>query len=202
MKSTLVALVTLIAIAGAAFAQQVATASYYPLKVGSKWSYTDAASGENFTLQIANAQPANGVNAFKLQKVGHSDFDVVSNDASGIKCHARNFKGTMSNFNPAVVFAPATATLNAVQTTNPNFKNPATGNNTIWTAKFDAIEDVAVPAGKFAKCMRIELVIKDEKLGTVLAKIAMWLAPNAGMVQRKGQFFGVFYVQQLVSYQP
>lgn len=201
MKSTLVAFVTLVAMAGAASAQQIATNGYYPLKVGSKWSYTDAASGENFTLQVAQQQQANGVAAFKLARIGHSDFDVVSNEAGGIRCHARSFKGTTSNFSPAVVFAPATATLNTVQTTNPNFKNPATGNNTIWTAKFDAIEDVAVPAGKFAKCMRIELVIKDEKLGTVLAKIAMWLAPNVGMVQRKGQFFGVFYVQQLVSYQ-
>jgi hypothetical protein len=200
MKSTVVALAALFAIAGAASAQQIATNSYYPLKVGSKWSYADVASGEKFTLQVTGSEAANGVTAFKLQKVNDTDFDVVSNEVSGIKCHARHFNGVHSKFAPGVTFAPAQATMNVATTTNPNFKNPATGNNTLWTSKIDAIEDVAVPAGKFAKCIRIELVIKDEKLGTVLAKINMWLAPGVGMVQRKGQFFGVFYVQQLTSF--
>jgi hypothetical protein len=201
MKSTLVALVAFAALAGAAVAQQIQVQSYYPLKVGSSWSYADLSSGEKFTLKVTEKLKANGVDAFKLQKINDTDFDVVSNDATGIKCHARHFNGVFSQFNPGVLFAPASATMNVATTTNPNFKNPATGNATLWTSKIDAVEDVAVPAGKFAKCLRIELVIKDEKLGTVLAKINMWMAPNVGMVQRKGQFFGVFYVQQLTAHQ-
>lgn len=200
MKSTLAALVALVTLAGSAFAQSFPIASYYPMKIGSKWSFNDAASGDNFTLHMTEKVTINGRAAFKQVRIGNSDMDILSNDAAGILVHQRNFKGNLATYNPPVVFAPANVTLNAVSTTNPNFKNPATGNFTIWTTKFDTVEDIAVPAGKFAKCARLELVIKDEKLGTILAKMNMWLAPNVGMVKRQGQFFGVFYVQQLTSY--
>ena len=201
MKNTLAAVVAFLAFAGAACAQQFPISSYYPIKIGSKYSYNDSASGENFVLQFTEKVTANGHTAYKLQKLATTDYDVMSNDASGILLHARMFHGNLGTMNPGVAFGPANVTLNAVQTTNPNFKNPATGNNTIWTTAFDAIEDVSVPAGKYPKCARLALSIKDEKLGTVLAKINMWLAPNVGMVKRQGQFFGVFYVQQLTAVQ-
>jgi hypothetical protein len=70
----------------------------------------------------------------------------------------------------------------------------------VWTSRIDAVEDVSVPAGKFTRCLRLDLQIRDEKLGTVLARIQMWLARGVGMVKRQGQFFGVFYVQQLTSH--
>ena len=198
-KSILTAAVALVALTGSAFAQAFPISAYYPLKVGSKWSYNDSATGENFVLHAAETVNINGHTAMKLVRIGNTDVDVISNDASGILVHGRNFKGTNATYNPPVVFAPAAVTLNATQVTNPNFKNPATGNNTIWTTRFDTVEDIAVPAGKYPKCARLELVIKDEKLGTILAKMNMWLAPNVGMVKRQGQFFGVFYVQQLTA---
>ena len=199
MKSTLAALVALVTLAGAACAQQFPISQYYPTKVGSKYSYNDAASGENFVLQFTDLVNVNGHAAVKLQKLASTDYDVMSNDAGGILVHSRMFKGALATFNPPVVFAPANVTLNAVSTTNPNYKNPATGNNTLWITRFDTVEDIAVPAGKYAKCARLELIVKDEKLGTVLAKMDMWLAPGVGMVKRQGQFFGVFYVQQLTA---
>jgi hypothetical protein len=199
MKSTVAALVAFVTIAGAACAQTFPITSYYPTKIGSKYSYNDSASGENFVLQFTEAVNVNGHAAVKLQKMAHPDYDVMSNDGAGILLHARLFHGALASMNPAVVLGPANVTLNTVATTNPNYKNPATGNNTIWTTRFDALEDVAVPAGKYPKCARLELVIKDEKLGTVLAKMNMWLAPGVGMVKRQGQFFGVFYVQQLTA---
>jgi hypothetical protein len=195
------ALVALTTMAGVALAQApINVTPYYPLKLGSKYNYTDVASGDSFTLAVKEKVQLGATTAFRLARTSNADFDVISNDAQGIRVHTRNFKGVLANYNPPVVFSPANFTLNAVTTTNPNFANPATGNKTIWTTAISAIEDVQVPAGTFAKCLRLELTIKDEKLGTNLAKMNMWLAKDIGMVKRQGQFFGVFYVQQLTSY--
>jgi hypothetical protein len=200
MKSNLSALIALVAMAGAAVAAPLPIANYYPLKMNTTYAYTDVSSGDSFVLKINEKLTVNNVACFKLARTSNTDFDVVSNDANGVRVHSRNFKGVLANFNPPVVFAPANFEVGKAITTNPNYKNPATGNMTLWTTAIGAIEDITVPAGTYKGCARLELQIKDEKLGTVLAKMNMWLAPGVGMVKRQGQFFGVFYVQQLTKF--
>ena len=54
---------------------------------------------------------------------------------------------------------------------------------TTTVAKVVAIEDVTVPAGTFHDCLKIEQQISTSGLVTSSQQIAMWLAPDFGLVQ-------------------
>ncbi|MBI2945929.1 MAG: hypothetical protein HYY25_17160 [Candidatus Wallbacteria bacterium] len=184
--------------AAPALAQEVDMASYLPLKVNNTWHYVDTAGGNaEFDLKVSEQVAVSGAAAFKTLKTGSPDWDIMSNDAAGLRLHKRNDKNGTIDWAPGVKFAAPRAKVGDVQTTTPNFTNPATGNKMLWTAKFEKLTDVTVPAGTFKSCVQLRITIQDSVLGTKFANFDMFLAPGVGIVKRQGQFFGVFFAQLL-----
>ena len=177
---------------------------FFPMKTGDVWSMKDANTGEDFTLSIVGQMPVNGVQAWKQKRSranGAEEWDAMTNDpAKGIDLHVRFIRGTNATLTPPVHFADANTEAGKVYTTTPSFPNPATGNKTIWTVTVVGFEDVTVPAGTFKGCMKVNMLIKDVGLGTVLSKIDLYVAPKVGFVKRVGQFFGVFFVESCTKY--
>lgn len=196
------ALAIIIAVApAAALAQEVTIGDYLPMKVGNTWRYIDTAAGNvEFDLKMVEQTTVQGAPAFKNTKSGSADWDVMSNDAKGLRLHARNdHRGTI-DWAPGVTFATPKTKVGDVVTSTPNFLNPATGNKMVWTAKFEKLADVAVPGGTFKNCVQLKISINDSVLGTRFANFDMFLAQGVGIVKRQGQFFGVFFSQQLMRH--
>jgi hypothetical protein len=178
---------------------------FFPMHVNDTWFMKDANTSEDFTLSIVGTVPVNGVTAQKMKRSranGAEEWDAMTNDAAkGIDLHVRFIRGTNAVLTPAVHFADATTDAGKVYTTIPSFPNPATGNKTVWTCTVVGVENVTVPAGTFTGCMKVNMLIKDQGLGTVLSKIDLWVAPKVGFVKRVGQFFGVFFVETATKIQ-
>lgn len=178
---------------------------FFPMHLNDTWWMKDANTSEAFTLSIVGSLPVNGVNAQKMKRSranGAEEWDAMTNDAAkGIDLHVRFIRGTNAVLTPPVHFADATTDAGKVYTTLPSFPNPATNNKTVWTCTVVGVEDVTVPAGTFKGCMKVNMLIKDQGLGTVLSKIDLWVAPKVGFVKRVGQFFGVFFVETCTKYQ-
>lgn len=181
------------------FAQKLNVTDYFPLTQGLKWTYNDTASGEVQTITVAEAGSAHGSTTRKMRVTGRTDFDEVSNDAQGIRLHARAGRGLAATFDPAVVFTAQEATVGQTFSSTPSVRNPATGNTMTWVTKISGVEDVTVPAGKFTGCLKIEMIVKDTALGTKFSHVIMHLAKNVGLVKRSGQFFGTYFVQELTG---
>ena len=178
---------------------------FFPMSLNDTWWMKDANTAEDFTLTIVGTVPVNGITAPKMKRSranGSEEWDAMTNDpVKGIDLHVRFIRGNNAVLTPAVHFADATTNAGSVANTVPSFPNPATGNKTQWTCTVVGIEDVTVPAGTFKGCLKVNMVIKDQGLGTVLSKIDLWVAPKVGFVKRIGQFFGVFFVETLQKYQ-
>lgn len=177
---------------------------FFPMKLNDTWWLKDANTAEEFTLQIVGDVPVNGVKAPKMKRSranGAEEWDAMTNNAAkGIDLHVRFIRGNNAVLTPPVHFADATTDAGKIYTTVPAFPNPATGNKTTWTVTVVGFENVTVPAGTFNGCMKVNMLIKDQGLGTVLSKIDLWVAPKVGFVKRVGQFFGVFFVETLQKY--
>lgn len=187
----------------AAAPNAIVTLPFFPLHANDTWWLKDANTNEDFTLQVVGQIPVNGTTAFKMKRSranGQEEWDAMSNDAKGINLHVRFIRGNNAVLTPPVLFAPPSTDVGQVYVTTPSFPNPATGNKTVWTVKIEKVEDVTVPAGTFKGCMKVNMLIKDSGLGTVLSKIDLWVAPKVGFVKRVGQFFGVFFVESLQKY--
>lgn len=183
--------------------EAIVTQPFFPLHANDTWWLKDANTNEDFTLQVVGQVPVNGTSAWKMKRSrpnNQEEWDAMTSDAKGINLHVRFIRGNNAVLTPPVLFAPSSTDVGQVYTTTPSFPNPATGNKTVWTVKIEKLEDVTVPAGTFKGCMKVNMLIKDSSLGTVLSKIDLWVAPKVGFVKRVGQFFGVFFVESLQKY--
>jgi hypothetical protein len=190
--------------AGIAVRAPIVADEYFPMKVGHTWWMKDANTSEEFTLSIVGMVPVNGTRAWKMKRSranNQEEWDATVSDANGVFLHVRYIRGNNAVLAPPVQFAKANVVLGEVYTTTPSFANPATGNKTVWTTRCEKLEDIAVPAGSFKGCLKVNMTIKDAGLGTALSKIDLWVAPRVGFVKRVGQFFGVFFVETLQKYQ-
>lgn len=185
-------------------AKGIVALPFMPLKLGSQWWLKDANTNEDFYLKVIGEVAVNGVKAPKMQRSrpnNAEEWDAMTNDAAkGIDLHVRFIRGNNAVLTPAVHFADATTDAGKVHKTIPAFPNPATGNKTEWTVTVVGLENVTTPAGTFNGCMKVNMLIKDQGLGTVLSKIDLWVAPKVGYVKRVGQFFGVFFVETLTKH--
>jgi hypothetical protein len=175
--------------------------AYFPTKKGHLWNFKDFNTGELFNINIQGQQVIRGHNAWNFQRTRATaaDYDLISVEPQGVFLHYRFIRGNKMDLDPAVKFCDLELTAGKTYSTEPRMVNPATGNTTIWTAKVEKFEEVTVPAGKFA-CVKVNLVVKDSKLGTKLADASIWYGKGVGCVQRTGQFFGVFLVEKCLSY--
>lgn len=185
-------------------AKNIQSIQFMPLKLNSQWWLKDANSNEDFWLKIIGEVAVNGVKAPKMQRSranGAEEWDAMTNDpAKGIDLHVRFIRGNNAVLTPPVHFADAVTAAGKIHKTIPAFPNPATGNKTEWTVTIVGLENVTTPAGTFNGCMKVNMLIKDQGLGTVLSKIDLWVAPKIGYVKRVGQFFGVFFVESLTKH--
>ena len=161
-------------------------------------------SGEDFNINIQGQEMIRGHNAWNMQRtrtnISH-DKDLISLDEqNGVLVHYRWVRENEMDMAPPVKFLEWKVKVGEVYETEPSQLNPATGNTTKWRSKVEAIEDVTVPAGTFS-CVKVRLIVRDSKLGTKFADVEMWYGKGVGLVTRRGQFFGVYLVEQLLKYE-
>jgi len=176
--------------------------SYFPVKVGYTWAYSDKVSGENFDINIVGRQTIRGQNAWKIERTRANmanDYDLVTiDDQNGADVHFRFVRGNQMDLSPAVKMTAGQMATGQVFETEPVQRNPATGNTTIWRSKIEGFESKTVPAGTY-NCVKVRLLVRDSKLGTKFADVTMWYGKGVGLVARQGQFFGVYLVEDLNS---
>jgi len=149
--------------------------SYYPVQVGTQWTYKLGNMGDKFVITVA-----------KSAKVGQQDCavfdakfngkDAATEHVAWLKDGVHRFMYGDKNFEPSICFL------------KPNAKKGDTWNedykigDTNGTIKFLVdVADVEVPAGKFkdALVVHAEATEKD-----TVSKTTIWYAKNVGMVKQ------------------
>lgn len=185
--------------------QEFDVSAYYPVKIGSYWKYQDLSENNvQFKLEIKKTVPANGVNANLFERSTRVETDGITVGADGIVLHVqeRTNSGTVMKtlWTPPVKFADLKTKFGNRCTTTPGFLNPGTGNKMTWVSTVIGSADVTVPAGKFTNAVRIKVLVTDSVLGVKLCDFEMWVAHGVGVVQRQGNFFGVYFVQKMLEW--
>ncbi|MBI4868279.1 MAG: hypothetical protein HY816_15140 [Candidatus Wallbacteria bacterium] len=178
---------------------------YYPVNIGNYWKYTDLAVNKIFRMDVKKQIDVNGQKAYYYERDDKIETDAITVGADGISLHDQqrtNSDGSLFHavWTPQVKFAQLKTKFGEKQTTVPSFRNPGTGNTMTWVATVVGTQDVQVPAGKYKNCVRIKVLVTDTVLGVKLSDFEMWVAKGIGVVQRQGNFFGVYFVQKLLEY--
>ncbi len=186
--------------------QEFDISAYYPMGVGYSWKYQDTADNNvQFKMEIKRKVAANGKQAYLFERSTKVETDVVTAEADGMLLHAQqrtNRDGSVmqTTWTPPVKFSNARTKVGAQVATTPGFINPGTGNTMTWTSTVAGVQDVQVGTAKFTNCPRIRVLVTDTKLGVKLSEFEMWLGHKIGVVKRQGNFFGVYFAQNLLEW--
>jgi hypothetical protein len=183
MRAALLTLLVLAAPVSAADADK----EYYPLKVGTTWSYTLTTQQEKKTEKVVDTYV---LTALKEDKVGEQPCVVFEAKVGGkmvatehiaiLKDGVYRLKFSDQSIEPAVCFFKAAAKKG--DTWTQDFKV----SETAATGKYEMdVEDVEVRAGKFKGA----LVVRGEAIEKAGAdkkttKTTIWFAKNYGMVKQ------------------
>ncbi|MBI3892643.1 MAG: hypothetical protein HY303_14065 [Candidatus Wallbacteria bacterium] len=181
--------------------------SYYPITVGSFWKYQDSADNNvQFKLEIKKTMPVNGTTAAFFERSTKIETDAISTGNDGMFLHYQqrtNRDGSIleTTWTPPVKFTDAKTKIGAKCITTPSYHNPGTGNTMTWASTVVGTQDVTLGTSKFTNCVRIKVLVTDTVLGVKLCDFEMWVAKGIGVVQRQGNFFGVYFVQKVLEWQ-
>jgi hypothetical protein len=191
------------------------TAEYFPLGQGDTWTTKeiDTEDGENVeeieTTLISGTEKIKGVFAVKKIQVDDNpaevDYDLWTN-TNGLK-HYKSYDidfdedvvedEDITTYNPPVMYLPpwmSVGTRHAFKSTITAKEIPGstvtvklTGNVTV-----EGFEEVEVPAGKFADCIKIKIVsdfVAKKTNATGHEESTVWLAKGVGVVREEGYGF-------------
>jgi hypothetical protein len=162
----------ILAVGVAAPAQEATTNPYYPLKVGSEWTYK--VQGGPIKVKVAGPEKVGMINGYKLEtSAGNkvSATETVAVTPEGVK--RLNVNGLTPE--QPILFLPADP--NATKSWDVDTK---VGGQTI-KGKFTAnTEKVTVPAGNFDT---IHVKGADMQIGTTQTTVEYWFAKDVGIVK-------------------
>lgn len=190
-------LALLLVLAGPA-AAQTATAPYFPVTIGSSWTYQDNGV-DGHVSTITGTQAINGVTTLLLTDQTDGSTQNFSNDANGIRQH-RAFTpsvtvsgcGTVPEtdvYSPPVQLAPVTWSVGqsvaSSGTLNATLGNCGTfGFSYSATSALEAEELITVPAGRFLASRVRMSMFYSSALGSASLQHTYWLAPQVGTVKQ------------------
>jgi hypothetical protein len=186
VKRTL-GIVGLLVVGSAVFAQN-AEMTYYPLKVGSKWTYR--VGGQQMVLEVKRFDDVDGVKCAVLEtRADNLIFsECVAPGADGLY----RYKAQDSKITPPICFfkVPPQRGLNWEV-------DSAAGKLRVQgTFRMDEIE-VTVPAGKFKTFVSSFDVKQDGQM----VSISIYLAPGVGMVKQRMNVGGQEVLVELEKYE-
>jgi hypothetical protein len=177
-------------------AQKTAAADYFPLKVGSQWDYRVTADGEISQMSMVSG---------KIERIDGLDLTLVNTIQDGNIIFAEhmvcNKDGVFRHRIDGEAQAQPICVLKGQAQVGDSWQNSDTedGVEFIIKAKVIALEEVAVPAGKF-KALRVEyeVLVEEETVVTM----TLWFVANVGMVKQVVDLGGAEFVIELERYQP
>ncbi|MBI4866615.1 MAG: hypothetical protein HY816_06660 [Candidatus Wallbacteria bacterium] len=187
--------------------QEFDVRNYYPVAIGNWWKYQDTADNNvQFKLEIKKTVPVNGTTAALFERSTKVETDAITTNADGMLLHAQqrtNRDGSIlaTNWTPPVKFTDLKTKFGNKYSTTPSYTNPGTGNKMTWASTVVGVGDVTAGTNKFTNCVRIKVLVTDSVLGVKLCDFEMWVAKGIGVVQRQGNFFGVFFAQKVLEWQ-
>jgi hypothetical protein len=148
---------------------------YYPLKIGTKWTYKIAGQEDKFVVTAVKEEKVGEQNCVKIEaklkdQLVASEHVAIRNDG------VYRFKFGDQVIEPEICF------LKASSKKGDSWKHDFKIGETKATGKYEVdVEDVEVPAGKFkdAIVIRAEATEKDE-----VTKTTIWYAKKTGMVKQ------------------
>lgn len=149
-----------------------ATHPYYPLKLGSEWTYN--VQGGPIKVKVASAEKVGGTNGYKLEtsagnKVSASETVAVTKE--GVQ------RFNVNGLNPAtpILFLPA----DPETTKEWNIDTEVSGQKIKGTFKAEK-QKVTVPAGSYDA---IYVSGKDMTIGATTTTVEYWFAKDVGIVK-------------------
>ncbi|MBI4862436.1 MAG: hypothetical protein HY815_19580 [Candidatus Riflebacteria bacterium] len=180
----------------------VRAADYFPFQHGTRYTYVDTVTDQEFEMQVDGSARVQGAPIWKVTRpvkfLPRPDFVTMSVTGDGVFMHQRQLSGALMTFAPAVKLCEARATPGARCVTTPAEVNPGTRSRLTWISRVESIETVEVPAGQF-ESLKIRLVIRDTKTGTKFSDVDLYYGRGVGLVKRRGFIFGGFGGEELKS---
>jgi hypothetical protein len=179
--------------AAAARAEDLASSPYYPLKVGSAWTYK-AGDGGKFTMKVAKVEKVGDVNAARVEvvkdgKVESSELVAVRDDG----VYRYQFENKKAD--PPIRFLK----LPPKKDDAWKVESKSDGELIKGTFKMGEEDNVKVAAGTY-KCVTV--ACDDLDAVGVKLKATYYFAENVGMVKQVIEAAGVTTVIELEKYEP
>jgi len=155
---------------------------YYPLAVGDTWTYRMSPGTKLYDAQVTATRTIENTKTYAMAVEDTYSYLVVRND--GVYEYGQ---GDPSEPKVAVLFDPPQlvyklpfeedSTWNAPVLADPTEKN----SETVYVdGQVDGVESVTVPAGTFARCVRVTV---DDPRDAPADRTDLWFAPNVGIVK-------------------
>jgi len=178
------------------------TANYYPVTVGSKWTYSITSA--NSTPSTWSSEITQGGAASYSMKIttassGYSVIDAaLTNGAWGVtKSVSYDPSGAVLStitYSPPQLLFPSKTDIGTHETTTSTLTSGGNNSQATIDITVDGIESVTVPAGTFANALK--LTSKTTMSGST-ASVSAWYADGAGFVKSEDTYGGT---QELTSY--
>ncbi len=153
------------------------TPNYFPLKLGTKWSYEAKQAGKTIKLenQIAKIETIDGKSLSVLEK-------SVNGTVAGTEHLAATDKGVFRHRVDGTELSPPVCVLKSTLKKDDTWESESTIANEQIKVKAKVLdaEEVTVPAGKF-KAFRVEV---EYSVAGMQATLTFWFAPDVGIVKQ------------------
>ena len=153
------------------------TPSYFPIKLGTKWSYEVKQAGKTVKLenQIAKIETIDGKSLSVFEK-------SVNGTVAGTEHLAATEKGVFRHRVDGTELSPPICVLKSTLKKDDTWETESTIANEQIKVKAKVLdaEDVTVPAGKY-KAFRVEV---EYSVAGMQATVTFWFAPDVGIVKQ------------------
>lgn len=174
-------------------------AEYFPLGQGDTWTSKDYEENY-FSRTISGTETINGVVASKMLHEG-GNYELITSDNNGLILYkeysTEGGEGGWHQFvpNPPIELLPRKVSIGTKHTFNSSVSyTDSRGASMTATTSGELtivlVEDVAVPAGTFEDCLKVEdkrNIISSDGKHTISSNFTYWLAKGVGIVKEVGQ---------------
>ena len=164
---------------------------YWPLAVGNAWQYdyrhveSDGTSSEHtWRERVVRTEAVGGETASVIAatKDGTPEWEEVrANNISGFTMYTQQHGGDTLKFDPPMRIGPVMPKGYEYVVTSVSHHSDGSADTPMkFRCVFDAFQDMRVPAGRFARCARLQVRMES---GTEWNLVTVWMAKNVGVVR-------------------
>lgn len=165
---------------------------YYPLSQGNRWTYSlmEDEGVTQYTARIKGREIINGITTTKMF-YGNDDYECIFLDAEGVKMNKAFYDDEYEIDTPSSIMFPKVKLGESRECSiTATFFNIIKGKeigkaNIVDKITLESVEDVEVPAGKFAGCLKFSSISESKNPDGSTDKdiCTIWLAPGVGRVK-------------------